>query len=158
VCGFLRGRTSGRPYAFMTIFTDMRVLRKLVRAAFHTFALYDCEARRYGTSTDYDFPRPPRVRRRYKVEAAPGHLALLYHGAAGTSRWENMRAADGALVPFAWTLALRGTDHHGAAMALDVEIDAARPPAPLGGIELGGEMMFLGAPRTYSYFQSGLAM
>ncbi len=41
--------------------TDMRVLRKLVRAAFHTFALYDCDARRYGTSTDYDFPRPPRL-------------------------------------------------------------------------------------------------
>ena len=33
-----------------------------------------------------------------------------------------------------------------------------RPPGPLGGRELGGEMMFLGAERTYSYFQSGLVM
>ena len=158
VCGFLRGRTSGRQYAFMTIFTDMRVLRKVVRASFHTFALYDCDAHRYGTSTDYDFPRPPRVRRRYKIAAAPGHLALSYDGAAGTSRFENARGPDGTLAPFAWTLALRGTDHHGDAMRLDLEVEAGRPPAPLGGRELGGEMMFLGAARTYSYFQSGLAM
>jgi hypothetical protein len=49
-------------------------------------------------------------------------------------------------------------DHHGAPMALDLEMDAGRPPAPLGGRERRGEMMFLGAERTYSYFQSGLAM
>jgi hypothetical protein len=158
VDGFLTGRTTRRRYAFMTIFTDMRVLRKRVRAAFHTFALYDCDARRYGTCTDYDFPRPPFPRRRYKIAAAPGHLALRYEGAAGASRWENRRDAAGTLVPFAWTLDLRGTDHHGAPMALALDVDAHRPPAPLGGPALGGEMMFLGAERTYSYFQSGLAM
>jgi hypothetical protein len=62
------------------------------------------------------------------------------------------------LRPFAYTLDLRGTDQHGAAMGLVLDVDAHRPPAPLGGRELGGEMMFLGAERTYSYFQSGLAM
>ena len=156
--GFLRGRESGREYAFMSIVTDMRVLGKRVRASFYTFALYDRADRRYGTYTDYDLPAPPRVRRRYKLDLARGHLAVRYAAAAGPIRWENSRDAGGELVPFAWTLDLRGRDHHGADMALTLDIDATRPPAPLGGRALGGEMMFLGLPSTFSYFQSGLSM
>jgi hypothetical protein len=158
VDGFVRGRRSGRLYAFMVIVTDMRVLRKRIRVSFLTFALYDCDRRRYGTSTDYDFPRPFRLRRRHKLEATPGHLALRYHAAAGACRWENLRDAASTLRPFAWGLALHGVDQHGARMGLTLDIDALRPPAPLGGRALGGEMMFLGIPRTYSYFQSGLQM
>jgi hypothetical protein len=156
VDGFLRGRSTGTQYAFMVIFTDMRVLRRLVRASFYTFALYDCDRRRYGTYTDYDFPR--LLRRRRKLAATPGHLGLRYEASAGVARWENQRTGDATLRPFAWELALCGVDHHGTRMALDLEIDATRPPGPLGGRELGGEMMFLGAERTYSYFQSGLVM
>jgi hypothetical protein len=156
--GFLRGRTSGRSFAFIVILTDMRVLRKLLRASFYTFALYDLERRHYGTYTDYDFPRPPRIRRRYKIHAAPGHLALRFEASAGTARWEQRRDTRGELAPFAWDVALPGVDHHGARMSLELTIDANRPPAPLGGRLLGGEMMFLGAPRTYAYFQSGLDM
>ena len=158
VDGFLRGHDSGREYAFMTIVTDMRVLGKRLRASFYTFALYERASRRYGTYTDYDFPAPPRVRRRYKLDAAGGHLALRYAAAAGPMRWENARDPDGGLVPFAWNLDLRGRDHHGTDMALTLDIDATRPPAPLGGRALGGEMMFLGLPSTFSYFQSGLSM
>ena len=158
VDGFLRGQTSGREYAFMTIVTDMRVVGKRLRASFYTFALYDRGARRYGTYTDYDFPAPPRIRRRYKLEAARGYLGLRYAASAGPVRWENTRDARGALTPFAWTLDLRGRDHHGSEMALTLDIDASRPPAPLGGRALGGEMMFLGLPSTFSYFQSGLRM
>jgi len=157
VDGFLRGRASGRLYAFMTIFLDMRVVRRRLRVAFHTFALFDCDRRHYGTCTDFDLPHPLR-RGRHKLAAAPGHLALRYRAPAGTSRWEALRDADGTLRPFAWARELHGTDHHGARMALELELDATRPPAPLGGRELGGEMMFLGAERTYSYFQSGLVM
>ena len=156
--GFLRGRSRGRSYAFMVIFTDMWVLRKRVRASFYTFALYDLDRRRYGTYSDYDFPRPPRMRSRYKIHGAPDHLALRYEASAGTCRWENRRDGRGRLVPFAWDVALAGVDHHGARMGLELAIDATRPPAPLGGEMLGGEMMFLGAPGTYSYFQSGLVM
>lgn len=158
VDGFVRGRSSGRLYAFMVIFTDMRVLRRTMRASFYTFALYDCDAHRYGTYTDFDLPRPSRLWQRQKIAATPGHLALRYTASAGTSRWEAQRESDGALRPFAWTLELHGIDHHGDRMALTLDINAARPPAPLGGRELGGEMMFLGAERTYSYFQSGLTM
>jgi hypothetical protein len=158
VDGFLRGRSSGRDYAFMTIVTDMRVLRKRLRASFYTFALYEREARRYGTYTDYDFPAPLRIRRRYKLDAVRGHLALRYAASVGPVRWENARDAAGTLLPFAWTLDLRGRDHHGAAMALALDVDATRPPAPLGGRRLGGEMMFLGLESTFSYFQSGLRL
>jgi hypothetical protein len=158
VDGFLRGRTSGREWAFMTIVTDMRVLGKRVRASFYTFALYDLAARRYGTYTDYDFPRPLRLRSRYKLDAARGRLALRYAADAGPVRWENAIQADGALRPFAWALELHGVDHHGARMRLTLDIDATRPPGPLGGRLLGGEMMFLGLESTYSYFQSGLRM
>lgn len=156
--GFLHGRTSGRRWAFMVIFTDMRVLRRWVRTSFYTFALYECDRGYYGTYTDFDFPRPPRIRRAHKLEATSGHLALRYHASAGTSRWENQRSADGSLRPFSWTIELRGVDHHGDRMALTLNLDATRPPGPLGGRELAGEMMFLGAERTYSYFQSGLVM
>ncbi|MGH7894808.1 MAG: hypothetical protein ACREQL_09075 [Candidatus Binatia bacterium] len=158
VDGFLRGRTSGREYAFMVIVTDMRVLGKRLRASFYTFALYDLATRRYGTYTDYDFPTPLRVRSRYKLDAARGHLALRYAAAAGPVRWENARADDGTLRAFAWVLALRGEDQHRARMVLELDVDATRPPAPLGGRALGGEMMFLGLDSTYSYFQSGLRM
>jgi hypothetical protein len=156
--GFLRGRTSGRSFAFIVIVTDMRVLRKRVRASFYTFALYDLDRRHYGTYTDYDFPRPPRIRRRYKIHATPGRLHLRFEASAGVMRWENRQDQDGQLVPFAWTLALPGVDQHDARMSLELSVDAGRPPAPLGGRLLDGEMMFLGAPRTYSYFQSGLEM
>ena len=156
--GFLHGRDSGHPYAFMVIFADMWVLRKRVRASFYTFALYDLEHRRYGTYTDYDFPRPPRIRR----DTSCGRRGVIWRCTTsrrpGTVRWENRRDEGGQLVPFAWEVVLPGLDHHGARMRLELAVDAARPPAPLGGSTLGGEMMFLGAPGTYSYFQSGLCM
>ncbi len=158
VDGFLRGRTSGREYAFMTIVTDMHVVGKRLRASFYTFALYDRARRRYGTYTDYDFPAPLRWRSRHKLEAARGHLALRYAAPAGPVRWENARDGDGALRPFAWSIELHGNDHHGDRMLLELDVDAVRPPAPLGGRALGGEMMFLGLPSTFSYFQSGLRM
>jgi hypothetical protein len=92
------------------------------------------------------------------MSTAPDHLRLAYASSAGLSSWTNALDGSDRLRPFAWVLDLHGTDHHGQTMALELEVEARRPPAPLGGPELGGEMMFLGAERTYSYFQSGLAM
>ena len=156
--GFLRGRSSGRQYAFMTVFTDARLMQRTVRFSFYSLALFDCERRHYGTYTDFDLPQGGEGRPKHKITTTPDHLGLRYEAAAGTSSWENLRDAAGALRPFVWRVELHGRDHHGARMALELEIDATRPPAPLGGRELGGEMMFLGAERTYSYFQSGLRM
>jgi predicted secreted hydrolase len=157
VDGFLRGATTGTQYAFLTVFTDARIFGRTQRFSFFSLALFDCDRRRYGTCTDFDFPHPEAAGTD-KLATAPDHLSLRYEGAAGVSEWRNRRAADGSLRPFAWTLLLRGVDHHGARMELELEADARRPPAPLGGPELGGEMMFLGAERTFSYFQSGLEM
>ena len=139
------------------MFTDARILERTQRFSFFSLALFDCGRRRYGTYTDFDFPHP-EADGPSKLVTAPDHMSLRYAGAAGVSVWRNRRAADGTLLPFAWTLELRGVDHHGAPMTLELEMDARRPPAPLGGPALGGEMMFLGAERTYSYFQSGLMM
>jgi len=156
--GFLEGVTSGRRFAFMFILADMQVLGKRVRATFYTFSLFDLGRRHYGTYTDFDFPRPPIVRRRHKVRSAPGHVDLHYDAPAGTFRWQNRRDLGGGLLPFAYEVECPGVDHHGVPMHLELTIDATCPPAPLGGRELGGEMMFLGAAKTLSYFQSGLHM
>lgn len=157
MCGFLRGLSSGTQYAFLTVFTDARILERTQRFSFFSLALFDCDRRRYGTSTEYDFPHRESPDSD-KLAAAADHLDLRWSGAEGCSRWHNQRGEEGALKPFSWAMDLRAVDHHGARMGLEIEVDAERPPAPLGGPELGGEMMFLGAERTFSYFQSGLRM
>ncbi|MEW6273125.1 MAG: hypothetical protein AB1689_27930 [Thermodesulfobacteriota bacterium] len=157
VDGFLRGAATGTSYAFLTVFTDARILERTRRFGFFSLALFDCDRRRYGTCTDFDFPHREDAATD-RLATAPAHLELRWRGEAGTSLWRNRRTADGVLEPFAWTLELRGVDHHGARMALELDVEALRPPAPLGGPELGGEMMFLGAERTFSYFQSGLRL
>jgi predicted secreted hydrolase len=157
VDGFLRGATTGTQYAFLTVFTDARILERTQRFSFFSLALFDCDRQRYGTSTDFDFPHP-EADGVDKLATAPEHLDLRYGGEAGVSEWRSRRAPDGSLRPFAWTLTLRAVDHHGARMELELDVEALRPPAPLGGPALGGEMMFLGAERTFSYFQSGLQM
>ncbi len=155
--GFLHGRQSGREIAFMAVVTDARLLASTLRFSFLSFAFFDCATGRYGTFTDFDRPHAPEETKG-RLTTADDHLALDYRGKRGRGAWHNRRDPSGALVPFGWRLELAGTDHHGAPMALELEIDATRPPAPLGGRLLGGEMMFLGEPRTFSYFQSGLSM
>src|SRR5262245_45461945 len=54
VDGFLRGARTGTQYAFLTVFTDARVVQRTQRFSFFSLALFDCDRRRYGTSTDFD--------------------------------------------------------------------------------------------------------
>jgi hypothetical protein len=154
--GFVRGKDSGRLYAVMTIFTAMKIVRGKLHLAFNTFALYDCETGHYGTCTDTDHPL--RLWRKRKFFSAPGHLEIRYQSAYGENSWLSQSDGRGGIRPFAWDLELHGQDHHGEAMELTLSVEADRPPAPLGGRELEGEMMFLGGEETYSYFQSGLTM
>ena len=154
--GFLRGRDSGRLYAVMTIFNDMKVVKRKLSFSFNTFALYDCESGHYGTFTDFDYPL--RLRRGKKMSVGPGHMDLRYASAQGENSWRCQPDENDELRPFAWDLSLNGEDHHGDAMFLELSVEATRPPAPIGGRELGGELMFLGGEETYSYFQSGLNM
>jgi hypothetical protein len=155
--GFLTG-LGGRRYAFNFVFTAMRVLAGYVHTNFITFTLFDLDAGTYGTYTDFDLPSPQRLWRGCKLTAAEDQLDVKFAGREGPCHWANRRSATGVLVPFGSRLELRGRDQRMRPMALDLDVDAERPPVPLGGDLLHGRMMFLGARETYAYFQPGLRM
>ena len=153
VAGRLRGRATQREWAFLVIFTFNNV-RKRLRADFYTFALFDLTTGAYATYSEYDLPRPPRIRRSYKLSVAPGNLDVAFTSAHGVSRWTTRRDAAGALVPFAYELSLVGRDADGRRMAVALELDARKPPMPVGGSEYGGVKTCMGQYGTHSYFQS----
>ncbi|HYD49679.1 MAG TPA: hypothetical protein VEB21_15090 [Terriglobales bacterium] len=158
VDGFLQGESTDRRYAFMAVFSDARLLWNTIRASFFTFALFDCDHGEYGTCTEYDFPRPPRIRQSHKLSLTPGRMGLRYDGSRAAGRWDSLLESEDRFRPFAWELELSGIDQNAATMKLELVLEAERPPAPLGGRELGGEVTFLGSRPVYSYFQSGLNM
>ncbi len=155
--GFVGG-DGGRRYAFNFVFAAMRVAGGRLHTNFLTFTLFDLAARVYGTCTEFDFPAPARLWRGRKLRAAPDHLDVSFAGTEGVSRWTNRRGDDGALLPFASQVVLHGRDQRGQPMHLALDVEAERPPIPLGGDLLRGRMMFLGAVETYAYFQAGLRM
>lgn len=153
VAGRLRGRATQREWAFLVIFTFNDV-RKRLRADFYTFALFDLATGAYGTYSEYDLPRPLRLRRRYKLSVASGSLDVAFASAHGASRWTTRRDADGTLVPFAYQVSLVGRDAGGRRMAVDLELDTQKPPMPVGGAEYAGVKTCMGQYGTHSYFQS----
>jgi predicted secreted hydrolase len=153
VAGRLRGRTTRREWAFLVIFTFNDV-RKRLRADFHTFALFDLAGGDYGTFSEYDLPRPLRIRRRYKLSVAAGGLDVAFASAHGTSRWTTRRAADGTPEPFAYQLSLVGRDAAGRRMAVELALDTLKPPMPVGGAAYAGVKTCMGQYGTHSYFQS----
>ena len=153
VAGRLRGRTTRREWAFLVIFTFNNV-RKRLRADFYTFALFDLASGAYGTYSEYDLPRPPLIRRGYKLTVAPGHLDVAFASAHGTSRWTTRRDDAGDLIPFAYRVSLVGRDVDGRRMAVDLELDTMKPPLPVGGAEYAGVKTCMGQYGTHSYFQS----
>ncbi|MDX2168917.1 MAG: lipocalin-like domain-containing protein [Deltaproteobacteria bacterium] len=155
VAGRLRGRASGREWAFLTVFTFNDIHHRL-RADFYTLALFDLGAGTYGTFSEFDLPRPFRLRRRYKLSVAPGHLDVAFDAAPGRSSWTTRRAADGTLQPFAYHVSLHGTDADRRRMHLELDIDTLKPPMPVGGAEYAGTKTCIGQYGTHSYFQSDL--
>jgi hypothetical protein len=153
VAGRVRGARSGRSWAYFAVFTYNR-LRGWIRTDFYTFALFDLDAGRYATYTEHDLPRPPLVRRGYKLTVGRGHLDVAFASAAGPCRWTTRLRADGSLEPFAYHVVFHGRDADGKAMRLDVDIDPGKPPLPVGGGEYGGVKTCLGQYGTHSYFQS----
>ena len=112
VAGRLRGRATQREWAFLVIFTFNDVRQRL-RADFYTFALFDLATGAYGTYSEYDLPRPPRIRRALQAvgRARPARRRLRV--AHGTSRWTTRRDANGVLQPFAYHVSLVGYDARG---------------------------------------------
>jgi hypothetical protein len=153
LAGRLRGVDSGRTWAYLTVFTFNR-FRGWLRSDFYTFALFDLGDGRYATYTEHDLPRPPFPRRVYKLTVAAGHLDLAFTSREGPCRWTTRSRPDGGLEPFAYHVALCGRDAAGDAMRLELDVDSAKPPLPVGGATHGGVKTCIGQYGTHSYFQS----
>jgi predicted secreted hydrolase len=158
LAGELTGTTSGRRFAFLTIFNQNRPGGALV-ADFHTWALFDLDTGTYGTFTAYDMPpqnmEPGTV---HKMSAATGHLDLSFDTRAGRSRWRARHDADGVAVPFGYDVTLAGIDQSDRAMELRLEVSPTRAPVPVGASTYNGRFSCLAQPETFSYFQTGMVM
>lgn len=158
IAGELTGRTSGRRFAFLTIFNQNRPAGEIV-ADFHTLAFFDLDNGTYGTCTDYDMPpknmAPGTV---HKMSAATGHLEISFETRVGRSEWNARRNTDGSLVPFGYDLALVGIDQFDVPMGLNLAVAATRAPVPVGASTYNGRFQCLAQPETFSYFQTGMAM
>ncbi|MDT5177387.1 MAG: hypothetical protein QOJ95_1585 [Mycobacterium sp.] len=158
LAGELTGTTSGRRFAFLTIFNQNRPGGALV-ADFHTWALFDLDTGTYGTFTDYDMPpqnmEPGTV---HKMSAATGHLDLSFDTRAGRSRWSARHDADGVAVPFGYDVTLAGIDQSDRAMELRLEVSPTRAPVPVGASTYNGRFSCLAQPETFSYFLTGMVL
>jgi predicted secreted hydrolase len=158
IAGELTGTTSGRRFAFLTIFNQNRPGGMIV-ADFHTMALFDLDDGTYGTFTDYDMPpknmAPGTV---HKMTAATGHLDMTFETRAGRAVWTARRDDDGQLVPFGYDVTLVGVDQAGLEMGLRLEVSATRAPVPVGADTYAGRFSCLAQPETFSYFQTGMVM
>ncbi|HZR79822.1 MAG TPA: secreted hydrolase, partial [Candidatus Binatia bacterium] len=157
----LRGLRSGRQLAVMAIFSAMRVpiaFGRKLRADFFILSLFDLADGSYGTMTEYDVPRPFRLRRSHKLRSARGLLDLSFEGREGRSRWSVRRDAAGAPVPFSYALDLRGRDQRGQPMVATLDVEVGKPPAPVGGDDARGVKTCCAQLGTFSYFQTGLAV
>lgn len=152
VGGKLAGLRSGRQFAFMTIFAKNR-LGGRIRADFYTFALFDLDTGDYGTFTEQDFP-PVGLLGPPKLTLRVGHLDLAATTAAGRATWATRTDRNGALVPFAYRLGLRGEDQIGRRLALDADLDPQNRPSAVGGELTRGYITCFGQPRTGTYFQT----
>jgi hypothetical protein len=137
LAGRLRGVQSGRTWAYLTVFTFSR-FRGWLRTDFYTLALFDLDDGRYATYTEHDLPHPPFPRRAYKLAVATGHLDVAFASREGSCRWTTRRRPDGELEPFAYHVALYGRDGSGDVMRLELDVDPAKPPLPVGGAIHGG--------------------
>ena len=158
LAGYLTGRSSGRRFAFITIYNRNRPAADIV-ADFHTFALFDLDEGRYGSFTDYDMPPKNMVPDAVpKLVSAEGHLDLRYHSSAGVSTWTACRADAGVLIPYTSDYAAFGVDSAGAAMELRLHLTPTRPPVPVGGPMHNGRIVACLQEDTFSYFQTGVRM
>jgi predicted secreted hydrolase len=158
VAGELTGESTGRKFAFLTIFNKNRPGHKIV-ADFYTFALFDLDDGTYGTYTDYDVPpanmAPDAVN---KLSTGAGHLDIAYVSDAGTASWRTCRDEQQQLIPYTYDVGLVGTDQTGEAMELRLRVTPTRAPVPLGASSYDGKITCFGQDDTYSYFQTGMSM
>ena len=151
--GVLRGETSGRRYAFLTIFAKNEEILDLLSADLHVLALFDLDAGSYDTGSRFDLP-PGREFNLDRINVTRGRLEVSYTSNRRVSRMRARTDAGGGPFPFAYELDLSAEARSGTEMALGLCADALKPPQAVGGSVHGGRITFYGQPNTYSYFQA----
>lgn len=150
--GFLKTRSSDQPrFGYMTIFARNRDIFDRLSADLHVFALFDLEAPSYyGTTSHFDLP-PDYQTNDQMLTVTSGSLGVSYRfGDTVSSVFA--RSASGQLCPFAYTLALRGTDDAGHRMELSLDAVGTRVPQAVGGPVHKGVITVFGQPDTHSYY------
>jgi hypothetical protein len=150
--GILRGETSGRHYAFLTIFAKNEEILDLLSADLHVLALFDLETGVYDTGSRFDLP-PFAPLNFERINVARGRLEVSYTSSRRLSRMRTRTDAEGNLQPFAYEFELSAEARSGTEMALSLCADALKPPQPVGGAVHGGRISVYGQADTYSYFQ-----
>ena len=145
----------------MAIFAAMRVpvgSLAVLRADFYIFSLFDLDAGTYGTMTEFDLPRPLRVRRAHKMKVARGLLDVSYESSEGPCALDDAprRGRRAGAVQLRARAARPRPD--GVPMSATLDVEVGKPPAPIGGDELGGVKTCCMQLGTFSYFQTGLAL
>jgi predicted secreted hydrolase len=158
VAGELTGESTGRKFAFLTIFNKNRPGHTVV-ADFYAFALFDLDNGTYATYTDYDMP-PANLKpeARPKLTTQVGHLDIVYESSAGAATWRACRDEQQQLMPYTYAIDLVGTGPEGDAMQLHLHVTPTRAPVPVGASTCNGRIACFGQDDTYSYFQTGMAM
>jgi hypothetical protein len=153
--GRLRGRATGREWAFLSAFVFDDLSRR-ASADFFTLALFDLGTGEYGTSTDYR-PQGPRPRgAAERPSPSRGRLDLSFRGSRGESLWRGREAGEGAFAPLASLLRAAGSDADGRLMQLELELDAGKPPLPLADYAHRGAKISIAQPEMRAYLQSGV--
>lgn len=149
--GILRGEQSGRMYAFLVIFAQLLGSSRAFGLDMHIAALFDLATGGYMTFASYDLP-PWRWRKR-RLTITRGRLDVGWESSRWSGRFAARRDTTGDLEPFGYTLGLCGRDRGGASVALDLAVDAIKPPQAVGGPAYQGAITVMGQPNTRSYFQ-----
>ena len=131
VTGRLRGRGSGRQWAFLLLLWLDRSSRSR-RADLQTLALFDLDNRDYGTSTETTRRYGLRGARADRSPTSQGALALSFQGSRGESTWHAHDGGEGFGVSSSALHAV-AVDAARRVMKLDLEIEAGNTALPLGG-------------------------
>lgn len=99
--GFLQGETTGRRYAFLTIFAKNREIFDLLSADFHVLALFDIESDTYDTGSRFDLP-PTAPINLDRINVTRGRLDVSYTSRRRVSRMRARTDAEGGFYPFAY--------------------------------------------------------
>jgi hypothetical protein len=150
--GIVRGERTGKGYAFFVIFARLSGFSSALGIDMHLGAIFDLASGGYTTFASYDLPPQRWVRKRLTITR--GALSVAWDSPNWKSRFWARYDAAGAPVPFSYTLDVYGCDSRGDPLALDLIVDATKPPQPVGGPVHRGAITVMGQPQTRSYFQS----